>query len=65
MKISEKLVNLTGCNSARELSQRLGVSPQAVAMWRKVPPARVIQLHKMYGLPLDVLETLHESQQVN
>lgn len=61
MKLSAKLVSMTDTGTVRSFAESLGISPQAVVMWRKIPPARVIQLHKKYGLPIETLETLHES----
>lgn len=61
MKLSAKLVEMTETGTLRKLSGSLGISPQAVVMWRKIPPARVIQIHKMYGLPIDALESLSDT----
>ena len=33
------------------LAKALGINPQAVSQWKKVPHARVLQLEELYGVP--------------
>lgn len=36
--------------SAKELARRLGVTPQALSQWRKVPPGRVLAVERVTGI---------------
>lgn len=63
MKLFSRLVSLTGAGTARKLSADLGISPQAIYMWRRVPPARIIQIHKRYGITIEKIESLTDEVQ--
>jgi hypothetical protein len=33
------------------LAKALGINPQAISQWKKIPPTRVLQLEELYGVP--------------
>lgn len=39
----------------RELSRRLGLSPNSVIKWRKVPDHRLVDVERVTGVPREVL----------
>jgi DNA-binding transcriptional regulator YdaS (Cro superfamily) len=41
--------------TARELAKQLGVTPQAVSQWRRVPAERVIDVERLTEIPRHTL----------
>lgn len=39
----------------RELSRRLGLSPNSVIKWRRVPDHRIVQVEDVTGVPRETL----------
>jgi DNA-binding transcriptional regulator YdaS (Cro superfamily) len=37
------------------LAKKIGISPSAVSMWRRIPPTRVIAVENATGVPRTVL----------
>lgn len=58
MKLSTSLVTETGLKSTTELANSLGCTASAICQWKKIPPFRILQIHKLYGLPIEELEKL-------
>jgi DNA-binding transcriptional regulator YdaS (Cro superfamily) len=54
--MSERLeLALRLAGGAKELAQALGVTPQAVAAWRRVPGPRVLAVERLTGVPRELL----------
>ncbi|HWW46281.1 MAG TPA: YdaS family helix-turn-helix protein [Xanthobacteraceae bacterium] len=45
----EKAIAAVG--TGNELASRLGVTPQAISGWRRVPPTRVLAVSEITGIP--------------
>lgn len=45
---TEKAIVAAGGPSA--LSRQIGISPQAIGQWDKIPPARVLEIERITGI---------------
>lgn len=45
----ERAIKAVG--TGNELASRIGVTPQALSQWAKVPPLRVLDVEKASGIP--------------
>ena len=45
----EKAIEAAG--NAASLARRLGINPQAISQWDKVPPLRVLEVERCTGVP--------------
>lgn len=41
--------------TAAELAKRLGITPQSIAQWQRVPPERIIDVERITGIPREQL----------
>lgn len=41
---------IDACGSSNELARRLGVTPQALSQWGRVPPLRVLDVERVSGV---------------
>jgi DNA-binding transcriptional regulator YdaS (Cro superfamily) len=46
---------LTACGKAVHLATQLGITPQAIAGWRRVPAERVIDVERVTGVSREIL----------
>ena len=44
------------------LARKLNIAPQAVSQWEQIPPGRVVEIHRITGLSLDVLAPRSDEQ---
>lgn len=42
---------ITKAGSSKALAAAIGVTPQALSQWRRVPPMRVLQVERATGVP--------------
>jgi len=50
--VLQRILDTTGL---RELSRRLGLSPNSVIKWRRVPDHRIVQVEDVTGIPRETL----------
>ncbi len=53
MTPKEKAIEAVG--SGKELARRVGVSPQAVSLWKEVPVTRVLAVERASGIHRSIL----------
>lgn len=41
--------------TAKKLAEEIGVSPQALSQWKRVPPLRVLDVERATGIPREDL----------
>jgi DNA-binding transcriptional regulator YdaS (Cro superfamily) len=46
---------IEAAGSKYRLAQSLGIRPQALQTWRRVPPARVLEIEAIWKVPREVL----------
>lgn len=42
---------IKAAGTGNELASQLGITPQALSQWEKVPPLRVLEVEKATGIP--------------
>ncbi len=50
--VLQRILDTTGL---RELSRRLGLSPNSVIKWKRVPDHRIVQVERVTGVPRETL----------